>query len=385
MIQPVRPAVQVSHVDLRMVDNVLTLTVDVSWPDHVYRRIVAPRMVGVLNQVKGKMAVYAGSHTWHTLAGAVVKYVEKNKQFPRGTIDRQASGERMGFPHPPAERISFFAELLPFLGRGQTAAAIDRDLPWFGERTRTTTTPGAVDPMTGYQYPPTTKTEVIATNAPAAESWVPELLVPYYQPTAWRASSPLSPERTFGGTNFVALAGVGRDAARYDPANPAHQKLVGISGYDWGSKVEEVTDGRANTIFLIQVPPAFSRPWMAGGGATVMGLNPADPMADFAFDHPDGRGGKKRGTYAIMGDGAVRWIPADIDPKVFLALATRAGGEKLPDLDTVAPKVEDPSKPAEAFAPVPAEPPAKPTDTAPPEKKEAGKTETPPAEKKEGQ
>ena len=30
-----------------------------------------------------------------------------------------------------------------------------------------------------------------------------------------------------------------------------------------------------------------------------------------------------------MGDGSVRFIPGDIDPKVLLAMATRAGGEDL--------------------------------------------------------
>jgi len=64
----------------------------------------------------------------------------------------------------------------------------------------------------------------------------------------------------------------------------------------------------------------------AGGGATIMGLNENDPMADFAFARPDG----EVGAHAIMGDGTIRWIPAKIDPKVFLAMATRAGGEQLP-------------------------------------------------------
>ena len=43
-----------------------------------------------------------------------------------------------------------------------------------------------------------------------------------------------------GGTNYVAIAGVGADAARFNPKDPSYQKLVGISGYDWGSAVEEV-------------------------------------------------------------------------------------------------------------------------------------------------
>ena len=101
-----------------------------------------------------------------------------------------------------------------------------------------------------------------------------------------------------------------------------------------------------------------------------MGLDPADPLAPFVADHPDGRGGKKRGTYAIMGDGTVRWIPADIDPKTLLNMATRAGGEKIENLDKIAPKVLPPAKEEEK--------PAAETDAKP-----APKAEAPPADKKE--
>src|SRR5207249_1932268 len=146
----------------------------------------------------------------------------------------------------------FFAELLPYLGRPINGTPINTGFAWYYSDPRT-------DP----------KEAATCRNAEAAGGWVPEFLVPYYPPSSWRATSQLAPEHVFGGTNFVAIAGVGPDAARYNPSNPAHQKLVGISGYDWGSKVEEVTDGLANTIFLMQVPPGFSRPWAAGGGATV--------------------------------------------------------------------------------------------------------------------
>ena len=158
----------------------------------------------------------------------------------------------------------------------------------------------------------------------------------------------------------MAVAGVGADAARYAPkADPAQAKLAGITGYEWGSKVEDVTDGLANTIYLLQVPPGLSRPWAAGGGATVMGLDPKDPMAAFKHKRDDG----KEGTYAIMGDGAVRWLPADIKPADFLALATRAGGEKIADLDAIAPRVDLPTKadaarPAEKAEAKPGEKPA---------------------------
>jgi hypothetical protein len=56
----------------------------------------------------------------------------------------------------------------------------------------------------------------------------------------------------------------------------------------------------------------------------------------------------------MMADGSVRWIPANIDPKVLRALATRAGGDNadLADVDKVAPKIESPkSEPAEVKKP----------------------------------
>lgn len=323
--KPPEPA----HIDLRLIDTTVIVSLDLKWQDEIYSQTIAPRLVGLMNQIRGKAAVFAGKHTWHSLAQAVKKYVEQNKKFPRGTMDRPADDQtRVGLPYPPITRVSFFMELLPFLGRGGVSQTINPRLAWFDDK-----------------------------NATATASWVPELLVSYYPQTSWRAHSPLAPENTFGGTNYVAIAGVGNDAARYDPArHPEMAKLIGISGYDWGSEVGEVTDGLENTIYLMQVPPEFSRPWAAGGGATVVGLDPEKPMDAFKNQRPDG----KWGTYAIMGDGTVRWIPAEIDPKVLLAMATRAGGEKIADLDAVAPRVDPPgakpelkteAKPGEPAAP----------------------------------
>jgi hypothetical protein len=238
-----------------------------------------------------------------------VKYVDAKKHFPPATIARPPSDpSRLGLSYPPIQRLSFFTELLPFVGRGNILNGITSTAAWYDD-----------------------------VNAGAAESWVPEFLVAYYDQAAWRATSTLAPGRVLGGTNYVAIAGVGPDAARYNAKEPAQQKLMGISGYDWGSKVEEVTDGLANTIYLMQVPPGYARPWAAGGGATVLGLDKANPIADFKLQRPDG----KWGTTAIMGDGAVRWISADIKPSDLLALATRAGGEKLSDsLDKIAPRID---------------------------------------------
>ena len=42
-----------------------------------------------------------------------------------------------------------------------------------------------------------------------------------------------------------------------------------------------------------------------------------------------------------MGDGKVRFIPEKIDPDKFRAMCTIAGGEKIDDLDQIAPVVPD--------------------------------------------
>lgn len=320
-----------SHVDLRLIDEALSFIIEVSWTDDIYRRILAPRLVGIVNQLKGRMAVFAGEQTGHALAAAVQGYVRKHNQFPRGTADwKPTSAERMGLPHPPAQRLSFYAELLPFLGHGRVAAGLDNQKAWYHD-----------------------------DNVTSAEAWLPELLAPDFPQAAWRASSPFAAAHTFGGTNYVAVAGIGSDAARYNPNDPAAAKLVGITGYDWGSKVEEVKDGLANTIYLIQVAPGVPRPWAAGGGATVMGLDPKNPLAGFAHKRADGQ----MGTTAIMGDGTVRWIPADINPQLLLAMTTRAGGEQLPNLDTIAPRVELPVKEEPKTTPLPAPTPPKTGDT----------------------
>jgi hypothetical protein len=337
---PNQPAQPSSHLSLRLIDEVVAVRVELNWPDDTYSRLLGPRLLSFVNQVKGKAAVYAGTETWHALARAVRQYTAERKEFPAGTVPvaRESDQDtRIGVAYPPAQRASFFVELLPALGRAGLRQSIDPAQGWLADR-----------------------------NVPVAGSWVPELLVTYYPQSAWRATSPLAPDFTFGGTNFVAVAGVGHDAPRLDPKKPSDAKRAGITGYDWGSKLEEVSDGPENTIYLLQTPPGAPRPWAAGGGATVVGLDPANPMAAFKHKRPDG----KEGTYAVMGDGTVRWLPADIDAKTFLGMATRAGGESLPNLDEVAPRVEPGKGKSElksgAVAAQPPAPPVAPAATSTP-------------------
>ena len=130
------------------------------------------------------------------------------------------------------------------------------------------------------------------------------------------------------------------------------RKKLGLFGYDRSTKFEDVSDGLANTIYLIQVPPVYQRPWVAGGGATVQGVPESRSIAPFVSVQSDG----KHGAFVLMADGSVRFIKETIDswpfdkftgepvgavytpggwwenvpkPGVWQALSTRAGGETL--------------------------------------------------------
>jgi hypothetical protein len=139
------------------------------------------------------------------------------------------------------------------------------------------------------------------------------------------------------------------------------------------TKPGDVKDGLDKTIVLLQVPQGEEGAWIAGGGSTVRGVSEdADCVRPFVcgkYKMP--KGGEVPGTFAIMGDGKVRFIPATIDPKLFRAMCTIAGGEEgLANLDVIAPVVpgdeeEQPQLRTKAEAP-PAAPPAPPTPAAPP-------------------
>lgn len=304
----------VSHIDVNLVDKANILAMEIFWNEERYKRIVFPTIVSLATQMKGRMAVLSGETTWHNLAGIYPTLLKDKRAFPKGTIDRELKAERFGLAFPPEQRTSFLADLLPYLSKGGLRSTIRADkFPWYAKE-----------------------------NIAAAEAWIPEFLVPYYPQTSWRAYHPLAEGKVLGATNFVGLSGLGLDSARFDPANPDQARKVGITGYNWGSTPNQITDGLSNTIYMIQVPPGLKRPWIAGGGATVVGVDDQakNPIEDFVHTNQD----KKRGTYVLMADGSVRWVTESVDPKVFKGMVTRAGGENLGSLDALVPKVDAPKK-----------------------------------------
>jgi hypothetical protein len=233
-------------------------------------------------------------------------------------VERKPSPERAGLPYRPDERLSWLVELLPYLGHGEFLGlydAIDRDRSWR-------------DPE----------------NLPAASALVYQFLAPGSPESIWWVNYPGLPVPV-AATHYVGISGVGMDAADPEFAllDPNWAKKVGVFGYDRVTKVEEIKDGPANTIVMIQVPAFYKAPWMAGGGSTVRGVPEIESVRPFVCTEHEG----KPGTFAIMADGAVRFIPDDIPDDMFKALCTINGGEPISNLDRIAPLVTPSDQPAD--------------------------------------
>lgn len=120
-------------------------------------------------------------------------------------------------------------------------------------------------------------------------------------------------------TPYVALAGLGRDAA----ARPAGAPGNGFMGYARTTTTAMIADGTANTIALAETRTGLG-PWARGGASSVRGVEPDDvPLV--GDDRPFG--GHERGMNAAMADGSVRFIGPSVDPRVLAAEVTIAGGE----------------------------------------------------------
>ncbi|HEY7329934.1 MAG TPA: DUF1559 domain-containing protein [Gemmataceae bacterium] len=252
----------------------------------------------------------------HELAAAMQAYFEEKGHFPRGAAIRSPDAQRV-LDWRPDQRISWMREVLPYLANGEF-----KDIN--------------PDPAKGWYDDP--------KNIRAGLTVIPQFVTPIKSETDMSfyvvyPNLPVKSAAQWAATHFVGMAGVGLDAAEYRPDDASKAKLRGVFGYDHETKKEEIKDGLAETIVLIQVPPEPKAPWIAGGGSTVRGVSEdLDCVKPFVCTEYQG----KRGSFAIMADGKVRFIPETINPKTFQALCTIAGGDKVRDLDKVAPEVSPP-------------------------------------------
>jgi hypothetical protein len=265
----------------------------------------------------------------------------KQDMFPMGALPRRLDPSRGVRNWPAGERVSWMRELLPYLG-DNSYNLLYQDL----------------NPDKSWRHP---------DNLKSGRHLIPQFVVPgsgnYF--TRVRGIN-----QQLAATHFVGMAGIGPDAPYY----PKNDPRAGIFGYDRQTTLAEITDGISNTIYMIQTDPGVAGPWIAGGGSTVRGTSERgdDIGKRGGFNSPNYQG--KAGVWIVMADGSTRFVTKDIDPAVFKALCTKAGGEQVSefDLNKFAPKAKFES--SETKAP----PPSKP---APPKK--TVKEEEDPATKKE--
>ncbi|MFL5329717.1 MAG: DUF1559 domain-containing protein [Gemmataceae bacterium] len=280
-----------------------------------YERI-ATLTESIVAKMRGNVDMASPVPLWTELSAAALKL--KENQIPTATFLRDDTmGGRLARRHPPEQRVSWMAGLLPHLGYDELYRSLDPRKSWRDDR-----------------------------NLKAGARIIPAFLDPRYPNRSWEARLETLGGRHAAATHYVGMAGIGPDAADYNPDDPAVAKKLGAFNYNRPTALKDVTDGLSNTIYMIQVPPAmdsdgrpvaygYQRPWVAGGGATVMGAPESRSVRPFVYNH-----GGKRGTYVIMLDGSVRFISDAISDDVFKAMCTIKGGDTIPNLEGDAPKVK---------------------------------------------
>jgi hypothetical protein len=268
------------------------------------------------HRIRGDVEVTMARPRQQDLAAVINAFrddTRNNAQLPRGTFEPPPDPSRYR-PLPPDQRISWMANLLPYLGHADEYRTMDFKKGWR-------------DPA----------------NRWAATTLVPQFLDGRSPRDNWRAQYPGLPSvKDLAATHYVGIAGVGLDAAAYQEGDPATAKKLGMFGYDRLTRLDQVMDGLSNTVLLAQVPwdkgqfplTTHQRPWIAGGGSTVQGVPEKRSVQPFVSTQHDG----KKGTYVLMVDGSVRFVSEKISDDVFKAMCTVNGAEKVA-LDRDAPLI----------------------------------------------
>ncbi|QDV34843.1 DUF1559 family PulG-like putative transporter [Tautonia plasticadhaerens] len=229
--------------------------------------------------------------TLGTLMVGVDGYVYAKGHYPPATVPTEGL--------PPEERLSWIVEILPFV-EGGGPWLVDRTMAWDEGANRILRRRGKFSD------------ERIFVEGRDRTGWTH---CPAHDTVFDVAGHEL--------TSYIGIAGLGLDAAELPLVDPR----AGVFGFDRLTPPGAITDGTATTMAAAETTES-NGPWKAGGPATVRGLDPSrQPYIgrgrQFGGTHRDG-------AMVAFADGSVRFIRATIDPKVFEALSTIAGGERLP-------------------------------------------------------
>jgi hypothetical protein len=121
--------------------------------------------------------------------------------------------------------------------------------------------------------------------------------------------------------NYIAIGGLGLKTPELsmEEAGPN----AGAYRYDGPTPDAAIRDGVQYTAQIIETNTDLG-PWLQGGPSTLRGLDP-DASPYLGHNRPFG-GCHVGGAYVSMADGSVQFLKETIDPAVFRAMLTIAGG-----------------------------------------------------------
>jgi hypothetical protein len=240
--------------------------------------VVAGMLIAAVMRVREAAARSHCRNNLKQIGIALQNYHDNLNSFPAATMQTEGL--------PPEKRLSWLYELDPFMhARMDPTWGMNRNKPWD-----------------------------IEENFRITKGLMRVYLCPA-NPNSVDASG-------FGLTHYVGVSGLGADAARLPKDDPA----AGFFGYDRATKRSEIKDGESTTLAAIETA-RDNGPWAAGGSATVRGLD-SNRLPYLGNDAQFGDW--HRGTSAtLFADGSVRFLHNSIDPRIFEALATIAGGEEV--------------------------------------------------------
>jgi prepilin-type processing-associated H-X9-DG protein len=207
---------------------------------------------------------------------AVLGYTNSKGAFPTGVWPNPSL--------PPEKRLSWYGAIVPYF---------EEKVPWY--------------PLEKSQPWDSPENERIA----ARRTW--GLRCPDAAPAPRSGPAP---------THYIGIAGLGTDSAFLPNGHPR----AGVFGYERRTTLADITDGASSTMIVAESARVRGS-WLAGGPATVRGLDSAElpyigPGRQFGGIHSSG-------TNIGFADGSVRFVSDTINPRILEAISTIAGGETV--------------------------------------------------------
>jgi prepilin-type processing-associated H-X9-DG protein len=274
---------------------VIIVLVGLAIPFVVRSRMTSDR-VGCMNHLR-ELGLFG---VRHASAPGQAMPVAPRDELPPGT-----------FPNPslsPEQRMSWYVYTLNVLDQGAPTAdlgAKHRRPPGLGELLT------QFDPTGAWNSPENIQLANYRLTTGICPAQVPEI-----QPgSPWTA-------------NYIALGGLGLKTPELSIQEAGPN--AGAYRYDGPTPDAAIRDGLQQTAHILETNTALG-PWLQGGPSTLRGLDPAAAPylgagRPFGGCHPGG-------AYVSMADGSVRFLKDTIDPAVFRAMLTIAGGPDEQNFD----------------------------------------------------